>query len=162
MMDYIVDDMLEIKPLGSPFAAPWIGCLFIGSREECIRWVQERSGGETDGRQKSVDSTSGRSGHGGEVLQRPVGCKAVGGGTLLQLLDRGGERVSGRFWTCAMCGEKYDDEDLEELEEMGEAFTVLGDSAESDQMICPDCFDEWTRMDEDDKFEALMSMEDKA
>ena len=70
--------------------------------------------------------------------------------------------MSGRFWTCAMCGEKYDDEDLEELEEMGEAFTVLGDTAESDQMICPDCFDEWTRMDEDDKFEALMSMEDKA
>lgn len=64
-----------------------------------------------------------------------------------------------KVWHCAMCGETYSTEDLDELEEMGEAFTVLGDAAESDQMICPDCFDKWLKMSEDEKFEALMEME---
>lgn len=68
MMDYIVDDLLDIKPLGSPFAAPWNGCLFIGTEEECTEWVRKRSGGTNDGK-KSVDSASGRSGHGGTELQ---------------------------------------------------------------------------------------------
>ncbi len=158
MTDYIVDDLLDIKPLGSPFAAPWNGCLFIGTKEECTEWVQ-KTGGTNDGK-KSVDSASGRSGHGGAELRQPVGCKTVGGGSVLQLLDRGGERMS-KVWQCSVCGETYTADDLDELEEMGEAFTVLGDPAESDQMICPDCFDKWLQMDEDEKFDALMRMGDE-
>lgn len=63
MTDYIVDDLLNVKPLGSPFAEPWNGCLFIGTKEECTKWVQKRSGGTNDGK-KSVDSASERSGRG--------------------------------------------------------------------------------------------------
>lgn len=67
MADFIVDDLLDIKPLGSPFAAPWNGCLFIGTEEECTEWVRRRSGGTDDGK-KSVDNTPGRPGHGGAEL----------------------------------------------------------------------------------------------
>lgn len=66
-----------------------------------------------------------------------------------------------KVWQCSVCGETYTADDLDELEEMGEAFTVLGDPAESDQMICPDCFDKWLKMDEDEKFDALMRMGDE-
>ena len=157
MTDYIVDDLLNIKPLGSPFAEPWNGCLFIGTEEECTKWVQKRSGGTNDGK-KSVDSASERSGLESQVLRQPLGCKTVGSSSVLQLLDRGGERMS-KVWQCSVCGETYTADDLDELEETGEAFTVLGDPAESDQMICPDCLDRWNRMSEDEKFDALMKTE---
>lgn len=48
MGDYIVDDLFEIKALGSPFSSAWNGCLFIGTKEACIRWVEEHEQGGTD------------------------------------------------------------------------------------------------------------------
>lgn len=67
MMDYIVDDLFEIKALGSPFSSAWNGCLFIGSKEACIRWVEEHTKGEADNGsnyKEGMDGAPGRSGDG--------------------------------------------------------------------------------------------------
>lgn len=65
-MDYIVDDLFEIKALGSPFSSAWNGCLFIGTKEACIRWVEEHEQGGTDNgsNKENLDGAPGRSGDG--------------------------------------------------------------------------------------------------
>lgn len=62
-------------------------------------------------------------------------------------------------WHCSMCGETYTKAELRTLEKMGEDFLHLGDTAESNEIICPDCRYRWDRMSEDEKFDALMKTE---
>ena len=66
MMDYMVNDLLEITPVASPYGLAWCGCLYIGSIEACEQFVKEMTGGSEDGSnsKKDVGGASRRSGHG--------------------------------------------------------------------------------------------------
>lgn len=66
MMDYMVNDLLEITPMASPYGLAWCGCLFIGSREACEQFVAEVTGGTDNGSnyKEGMDSAPGRSGDG--------------------------------------------------------------------------------------------------
>lgn len=44
---------------------------------------------------------------------------------------------------CKMCGDVYSAEDLRELREMGEEYNRK-------PFLCPDCFDEFNRLDSED------------
>lgn len=51
---------------------------------------------------------------------------------------------------CKMCGDVYSAEDLRELREMGEEYNRK-------PFLCPDCFDEFNRMDSEDQMELLLN-----
>lgn len=51
---------------------------------------------------------------------------------------------------CKMCGDVYSVEDLRELREMGEEYNRK-------PFLCPDCFDEFNRLDSEDQMELLLS-----
>lgn len=63
--------------------------------------------------------------------------------------------MSARKWHCTMCSERFSTSDLIEFKEMGEDFLHLGDTGESNEIICPDCMDRWNEMDENEKFDYL-------
>ena len=54
---------------------------------------------------------------------------------------------------CAMCGEEYTDEELQEIEEMGEHY-----HKEPGCFLCPDCWDDFNRLDADDQFKLGLSL----
>lgn len=51
---------------------------------------------------------------------------------------------------CKMCGDVYSAEDLRELREMGEKYNRK-------PFLCPDCFDEFNRLDSEDQMELLLN-----
>ncbi len=55
---------------------------------------------------------------------------------------------------CTKCGEEYTEDDLRELREMGEQFSV-------NPFICPDCYDVFSRKCLEDQFNELMQTEGK-
>ena len=63
--------------------------------------------------------------------------------------------MSARKWHCTMCGERFSTSDLIEFDMMDEEFLHLGDTGESNEIICPDCMDRWNEMDENEKFDYL-------
>lgn len=52
---------------------------------------------------------------------------------------------------CALCGEQFTDDDLEDLMEMEETF-----HREGNYFMCPDCYDDYRRMSLEDQLIALM------
>jgi len=52
---------------------------------------------------------------------------------------------------CALCGEQFTDDDLEDLMEMEETF-----HREGNYFICPDCYDDYRRMCLENQLIALM------
>jgi len=65
-------------------------------------------------------------------------------------------------WHCTMCGERFRSTELIDFKEMGEDFLHLGDTEESNEIICPDCMDRWNAMDENEKFDYLINKGGKA
>lgn len=55
--------------------------------------------------------------------------------------------------TCVMCGEGYDQDEIQEWLESGEPFSS------KPLFVCPDCFDRFTRQDLEDQFRELMEVE---
>ena len=62
-------------------------------------------------------------------------------------------------WHCMMCGERFRSSELKEFREMHEGYIHLGDTDESNEIICPDCIDRWEEMDENEKFDYLCKAE---
>ena len=67
--------------------------------------------------------------------------------------------MSANKWHCTMCGERFSTSDLIDFDMMDEDFLHLGDPAESNEIICPDCIERWNEMDENEKFDYLMKKE---
>ncbi len=55
-------------------------------------------------------------------------------------------------YRCTRCGEVYTKEELKELREMGEAVNM-------NPFLCPDCFDDFSRLALENRFDELMKNE---
>jgi hypothetical protein len=49
---------------------------------------------------------------------------------------------------CKRCGDEFTNEELRELKEIGEAYSKF-------PFLCPDCFDEFQRLDSEDQMRYL-------
>jgi transposase-like protein len=54
-------------------------------------------------------------------------------------------------YRCRFCGEEFSKEDLRELREMGEAYSLDGAD-----FICPDCYDTFSRLTPEDQIKELL------
>lgn len=53
------------------------------------------------------------------------------------------------MFTCKNCGEEYTSEELRELRDMGEEYN-------KSPFLCPDCWDEFQRLDSEDQLRYLL------
>lgn len=56
------------------------------------------------------------------------------------------------MFKCRNCGEEYTAEELRELREMGEEYN-------NSPFLCPDCWDEFQRLDSEDQLRYLLKEE---
>lgn len=54
------------------------------------------------------------------------------------------------MFRCKICGDEYSKEDIRELKMMGEDFNRF-------PFICPDCWDEFQRLDSEDQMKLLLN-----
>lgn len=60
-------------------------------------------------------------------------------------------------YKCSVCGDRFTNEDIKELVEMGEPFHLDKDQF---RLICPDCYDNLNRLSLERQFEILMKGSD--
>ena len=78
------------------------------------------------------------------------------GGTRKELLLRAAGKLREiPSLQCLFCCEAYTVADIAELREMGETFY-----REGELFICPDCFDDWSRLDAEERQKALAQGKD--